>query len=283
MSHCEHNDPGTVCANCGPKPDGKALIMGRKAPGKLGGLAAMIMMGAALGQSAQARGLDVDLSIPQPEKDPRFDRPEKISPADYFITSGPGADEDKYYAVIMAPDKSVDEGYRTVARLKYGFDDPESAKLEGARHYPSLPVLQGDSEYTYPFYEGPEVSPVWAEGEPAPPEEVPTYVTEAQQRREKREAKANERAIKTRLGQPALKEAMRLVKAIYEYGPTGSNCHIVLDDGNLEDYWIEQTLERYIPDNIHESTPEQQALETACMKQLLTLSIADRELVCDCY
>lgn len=97
---------------------------------------------------------------PRAEEDPRFHRPEKISPSEYFISVGPGEIEGQFYACVMAPKPVAevqgatdDPEYNIVAKCRYGFDTEAEAKTDAARQFPSLPVLSGPDEYQYPFYD----------------------------------------------------------------------------------------------------------------------------------
>lgn len=99
--------------------------------------------------------LETLMGMGVPEIDPRFNRKEKISPEEFFISVGPGEIEDKYYACIMTPER--DGHYTVVAKMKAGYDTAEEAKAVAGQMLPSLPILVGaDSEYfdsyEYPYY-----------------------------------------------------------------------------------------------------------------------------------
>jgi hypothetical protein len=111
----------------------------------------------------------------------------KVSPDDYLITVGPGEIEDRFYAVIMRPDPTLDPPFKTEATSKYGFDTALEAKMDAAQQFPALPVLIESNDegnvYEYPFFN------------PAP------YLVKAQARRELRAAKLQKNQEKSLQGQ----------------------------------------------------------------------------------
>ena len=74
----------------------------------------------------------------------------------------------------------------------------------------------------------------------------------------------------------ALKRIAHLIDTIYTYSGVGSNCHIVLDDYNVEDDSIRWVLDDAISENLHESTDHQLTVERECMELLLILPVAAR-------
>ena len=73
----------------------------------------------------------------------------------------------------------------------------------------------------------------------------------------------------------AVREAVALIRQIYEYNAVGANLHIVTDDYNLEDTDLEASLVG-IKENLGNSTPEQLKIETACLRALWALSPDER-------
>lgn len=193
----QSKDPCSVTADEGrvlSGPETKVLLVG-EAPMKMprigGGLGQMLIMAMALGdertrgQVSELLGPDHPSQRPRVEDDPRFHRPEKISPAEFFISTGPGPVEGKHYAVVMAPDDTEDSGYKVMARSKYGFDDPADAKADAGKQFPSLPVLSGPEQYSYPFYDMRKMR----------------ILIEADQRRKRRADKAHRDAERSKQGQ----------------------------------------------------------------------------------
>lgn len=139
-----------------PNKDDKILV-----PAKMqGGLAQMILMGMAMGGEQTQREIHEALNLPDrvqaySHNIRAFQRREKISPAEYFISVGPGEIEGQYYACIMRPDDDPDSetGYKVVANGNRGFDTEDEAKMDAAKQFPSLPVLSGPDQYHYPFYD----------------------------------------------------------------------------------------------------------------------------------
>lgn len=76
-----------------------------------------------------------------------------------------------------------------------------------------------------------------------------------------------------------INKALRLADAVYDWSSVGGNCHIVLDDDNLETPHIEWVLTHAIPLNIHKHPPEALAIERECMEHYLTLSMTQRKKV----
>lgn len=72
------------------------------------------------------------------------------------------------------------------------------------------------------------------------------------------------------------KNAARLADAVYEFNCAGGNCHIVLDDFNIDDDDIEYCLNEGLENNVHEHSPEQLAIEKECLLAFKSLSIAER-------
>lgn len=74
----------------------------------------------------------------------------------------------------------------------------------------------------------------------------------------------------------ATKEAAILTNAVYEFSCSGGNCHIVLDDFNIDDDSIEYCLNEGLEDNLHEHTAEQLKIERECLLAFKALSVAER-------
>jgi hypothetical protein len=70
-------------------------------------------------------------------------------------------------------------------------------------------------------------------------------------------------------------KAANLVKAIYEYNLVGSNCHVVVDDWNLQSEHIEECL-KSLPNNLHKVSDSQLAGEKECLLSLQNLSLPER-------
>lgn len=68
-------------------------------------------------------------------------------------------------------------------------------------------------------------------------------------------------------------EVHDLVRKVYEqpHGAVGGNLHIVLDDYNVEDYWIEQCMDRWDGDEFLLTD-----VEVECAKALLEVPEDDR-------
>jgi len=76
--------------------------------------------------------------------------------------------------------------------------------------------------------------------------------------------------------------AIALVRAVYEFNCVGGNCHIVLDDHNIDDTFIDFCLTEGLSTNVHEHKEEHLLIEKKCLEVFKTLSMSDRELVLDC-
>ncbi len=72
------------------------------------------------------------------------------------------------------------------------------------------------------------------------------------------------------------KKAAELAGAVYEFNCVGGNCHIVLDDFNIEDEDIEYCLTQSLRNNLHDHTAEQLEIEKACLLAFKVLSVAER-------
>ncbi len=78
-----------------------------------------------------------------------------------------------------------------------------------------------------------------------------------------------------------IRYAKTLVKQIYEANGVGGNCHIVLDDTNIEDHHIQWTLDVAIPENSHEMSPQLLAVEREVMLLFASLTEPQRAAVLD--
>lgn len=72
------------------------------------------------------------------------------------------------------------------------------------------------------------------------------------------------------------KSAARLADAVYEFNGVGGNCHIVLDDFNIDDDDIDYCLNEGLANNVHEHTEDQLAIEKECLLAFRVLSVAER-------
>lgn len=72
------------------------------------------------------------------------------------------------------------------------------------------------------------------------------------------------------------KKAAALCGAVYEFNGVGGNCHIVLDDFNIDDDAIEYCLNQGLSNNIHKHTAEQLEVERECLLAFRSLSVAER-------
>ena len=71
-------------------------------------------------------------------------------------------------------------------------------------------------------------------------------------------------------------KAAELVQQIYEYNSAGSNCHIVLDDFNIEDGSIDWCLSEGLGVNIHKSSKEQLDVERECLMSFKDMTVEER-------
>jgi len=78
-----------------------------------------------------------------------------------------------------------------------------------------------------------------------------------------------------------MKKATDLIKSIYEFNVVGGNCHIVIDDYNIDDGSIDWCLKHGLSSNIHEHTEKQLKIEKECLETLKVLSISNRKKVLD--
>ncbi len=74
---------------------------------------------------------------------------------------------------------------------------------------------------------------------------------------------------------PDVRKAAAMIKGIYEYNCMGSNLHVVIDDCNYEDYFINSCMNG-LNENVFGATPEQLAIERECLILLKRLSIKER-------
>lgn len=75
-----------------------------------------------------------------------------------------------------------------------------------------------------------------------------------------------------------VENAIALARLIYQYSEVGSNCHIVLDDGNLSDGDIQFCLDS-LDRNYHEATPDQLELERDLLNLMMGMSRTQRKKV----
>lgn len=97
------------------------------------------------------------------EDDPRFNGPEKIPHEMLFLSVGPGALEDKFYAVLMAPSDNIPEGMEVLdtsdngelvvlARMKMGYDTAVEALEAAGKMMRSVPIFN-KGKFWYPFFD----------------------------------------------------------------------------------------------------------------------------------
>jgi len=72
-----------------------------------------------------------------------------------------------------------------------------------------------------------------------------------------------------------------LIHEIYQFNAVGANCHIVLDDGNIEDEHIQWCLDVAVVENYHKSTPSQLETEKQVLKLLLSMTMEERSDLLD--
>lgn len=69
--------------------------------------------------------------------------------------------------------------------------------------------------------------------------------------------------------------ASKLIMKIYEFNCVGANCHIVLDDQNIDDDDIEFCIGA-AKENYHEQPKENNDAEFECMNLFLTMTLDER-------
>lgn len=82
------------------------------------------------------------------------------------------------------------------------------------------------------------------------------------------------------LGEPKIvteltKAASRMIGKVYEYSISGGNCHIVIDDFNLENKHIDFCLEQ-VKNNENKYTQKQLVIEKQLLDTLRTMSLEER-------
>lgn len=82
-------------------------------------------------------------------------------------------------------------------------------------------------------------------------------------------------------GEPAIinartQAAAKLADAVYEFNCVGGNCHIVLDDFNIEDSHIDWCLDEGLKTNIHDHDNEQLEIEKNCLIAFKVLTVKER-------
>lgn len=70
-----------------------------------------------------------------------------------------------------------------------------------------------------------------------------------------------------------------LIEEIYRFNSVGGNCHIVLDDHNIDDGSIDYCLTHGLSDNVHEHTEKQIKIEKECLEAFRALSMSNRKKV----
>ena len=76
------------------------------------------------------------------------------------------------------------------------------------------------------------------------------------------------------LSKPLYKETISLIKEIYKSHSAGGDLHIVLDDGNTEDYHIQWCI-----DNLECNDPKERELYIKCANNLLKMEVSQRDEV----
>jgi hypothetical protein len=88
----------------------------------------------------------------------------------------------------------------------------------------------------------------------------------------------NEYGLKEPIRNEATLKAAELIKKVYEFSGVGGNCHVVLEDWNLEDSNIEFTY-RWLDGkecNVPFGDSAQQLAERECMDAMMKLSVEER-------
>ena len=75
---------------------------------------------------------------------------------------------------------------------------------------------------------------------------------------------------------PAVRLAAERILAVYAANPVGGNCHIVLDDWNLEGEHIEFCLNALRTGDTWHNDPGQHEADRACMIAMRELSLEER-------
>jgi hypothetical protein len=75
-----------------------------------------------------------------------------------------------------------------------------------------------------------------------------------------------------------VKKTIDLIQEIYKTESTGGDCHIVLDDFNIENDHIQWCIDWINRNEIPEIGPEVKAIELECMNLMLTMSIDERAI-----
>jgi hypothetical protein len=71
---------------------------------------------------------------------------------------------------------------------------------------------------------------------------------------------------------PRVLEAVRLMQRVYEHNPVGGNLHVIIDDGNMEDYFLDVDFN----ENVFNSDPVALYAEMECLDYLKTLTYRER-------
>ena len=72
------------------------------------------------------------------------------------------------------------------------------------------------------------------------------------------------------------KHSAKLISEIYDFNSVGGNCHIVIDDFNVESESIEWCLSEGLSMNIHKHNKKQLMIEHKFLKTFLTLTEDER-------
>lgn len=75
---------------------------------------------------------------------------------------------------------------------------------------------------------------------------------------------------------PGVAKLVGLIARVYEFSPGGGNCHIVIDDFNIEDGDIDWVMTKAIPVDLVDVGPEAIAAERDCMELMRSLSLEER-------
>ena len=80
---------------------------------------------------------------------------------------------------------------------------------------------------------------------------------------------------------PRVKEAAEWGIKVYNFSLSGGNLHIVLDDDNIDDYWVKWCYEELRKGGMEDTSPEQLMTEMSCCELLLKMPIELRQQVLD--
>ena len=79
--------------------------------------------------------------------------------------------------------------------------------------------------------------------------------------------------------QEQIKKVADIVDAIYRFNSVGGNCHIVIDDYNIDDGSIDWCLKHGLSSNVHKHPEKHLKIEKEFLEAFRELSISNREKV----